>query len=306
MKGIPIKVSVPVARQLLKIRKHSPAIMFGAGVVGAVAATVMACKATLHVEEIIAEAEKDQAKMDEAMVTFPNKYDEEKRSEDLRYVRTRTAVKIVKLYAPAVGLGLISVSLLAGAHVVLTKRNAGLTAAYIALDKGFKEYRERVVAEYGEQKDRELRYGTVAKEIVEEGEHGHEVKTIKRNAVTGKSIYAQYYDESNPHWSNYPADNKAFLMANQAFANNRLNANGFLMLNDVYEQLGLGKTTAGAVVGWVKDYGKGDHFVDFGMGDMDDPVIYDFFVNLANTGVLLDFNVDGPVYELIDKINRKN
>jgi uncharacterized protein DUF6353 len=303
MKAIPVKISVPVARQLLKVRKHSPALMFGAGIVGAVTSTVLACKATLKVEEIIAEAEKDRAKIDEAVTSFSDKYSAGDADQDLKYVRIKTAGKIAKLYAPAIGLGLISVSLLTGAHVVLTKRNAGLTAAYIALDRGFKEYRERVVAEYGEEKDRELRYGTVAKEIVEEGEHGHEVRTIKRNAVTGKSIYAQYYDEGNKHWSNYPADNKAFLMAQQAYANNRLTAHGFLMLNDVYEALGLSKTSAGQIVGWVKGYG--DDYVDFGMGDMSDPVIYDFFVNLTNTGVLLDFNVDGPVFKLIDEVNAR-
>jgi hypothetical protein len=306
VKFIPTNVSVLLARQVLKTKKHSPAIMFGAGVAGAVTATVLACKATLRVEEVIAEAEKDRAKMDEAIVKFPERYDDESRNRDLRFVRIQTAVKIGKLYAPAVGVGLVSVGLLTGAHVVLTKRNAGLTAAYMALDKGFREYRERVVKEYGEQKDREFRYGTVAKEIVEEGEHGHEVKTIHRNAVTGKSIYARIYDENNRHWSQHPADNKAFLVGQQNWANDRLRAYGYLLLNDVYEQLGLEKSTAGAVVGWVKGYGDGDGFIDFGMGDMSDPVVYDFMINLTGTGLLLDFNVDGPVYKLIDEIENKN
>lgn len=306
MKFIPTNLSVVLSRQLLKTKKHSPAIMFGAGLAGAVTATVLACQATLKVDEILAEAEKDRMKMDEARVAFPERYKEEDQDQDLRYVRVKTAVKIAKLYAPAAGVGLLSVGLLAGAHVVLTRRNAGLTAAYVALDKGFREYRERVVKEYGEEKDRELRYGTVAKEIVEEGEHGHEVKTIKRNAVTGKSIYAQYYDENNRHWSQHPADNKAFLVGQQSWANDRLRAYGYLLLNDVYEQLGLDKTTAGAVVGWVKGYGTGDDFVDFGMGDMSDPVVYDFMINLTNSGILLDFNVDGPVYKLIDEIENKH
>jgi hypothetical protein len=305
VKLIPTNLSVLLARQLLKTKKHSPAIMFGAGVAGAVTATVLACKATLLVDDILMEAEKDRAKMDEAIIEFPERYTEEKRQHDLHYVRVKTAVKIGKLYAPAVGVGLVSIGLLTGAHVVLTKRNAGLTAAYVALDKGFREYRDRVIKEYGEDKDRELRYGTVAKEIVEEGEHGHEVRTIKRNAVTGKSIYARIYDENNRHWSQHPADNKAFLVSQQSWANDRLRAYGYLMLNDVYDQLGLDRSTAGAVVGWVKGYG-GDDFVDFGLGDMSDPVVYDFMINLNGTGLLLDFNVDGPVYELIDKIENKS
>jgi hypothetical protein len=305
VKFVPVKVSGTLARQLLKVQKHSPAIMFGVGVAGAVTSTVLACQATLQLEDVLEHFEKEKMAADEMLESRPERFDVKQHSKTITALRAQATRDIVKLYAPAVGLGLISVALLTGAHVVLTKRNAGLTAAYIALDKGFKEYRERVVAELGDEKDREFRYGVETKEIVEEGEHGHEVRTIKRNAVHGKSIYARYYDDTNPHWSNYPADNKAFLMSQMAYANNRLNANGFLMLNDVYEALGLAKSSAGQIVGWVKGYG--DDYVDFGFGDMSDPVIYDFFVNLTNTGVLLDFNVDGPVFELIDQVNsRKN
>lgn len=308
MKFVPNNVSVVLARQILRTKKNSPAIMFGVGIAGAVTATVLACQATLKVDEILAEAEKDRMKIDEARIAFAERYKTVDQDQDLHYVRVKTAVKIVKLYAPAIGVGLVSVSLLTGAHVVLTKRNAGLTAAYVALDRGFREYRERVVKEYGEDKDRELRYGTVAKEIVEEGEHGHEVRTIKRNAVHGKSIYACYYDEGNKHWSNHPWDNRVFLQSQQTWLNDRLRANGYVMLNDAYDCLGLPRTTPGAVVGWVWDKGEtnGDGYIDFGLGDFSDGAIRDFMLNLDNSGILLDFNVDGPVFKLIDKLESKS
>lgn len=308
MKFVPASVSVKLARQILRTRKHSPAIMFGVGIVSSVTATVMACKATLHIEEVIAEAEKDRLKMDEAIVQFPERYNEGHRDRDLRFLRVQTSVKIAKLYAPAIGLGVISIGLLTGAHVVLTKRNAGLTAAYVALDRGFREYRERVVNEYGEDKDRELRFGANLKEIVEEGEHGHEVKTIKRNAVTGKSIYARIYDENNKHWSQHPYDNRVFLQSQQTWLNDKLRAYGYVMLNDAYDCLGLERSTAGAVVGWVKDSRKtgGDGYIDFGLGDLGDMAIRDFMFNIDDRGILLDFNVDGPVFELIDQYEKRN
>jgi hypothetical protein len=154
VKFIPPSVSVQLARQVLKAKKHSPAIMFGAGIAGAVTATVMACNATLKFEEVLIKAQDEQNQMRQMVVDRPNQYTAKDLDRDLRLMRVQTAAKIVKLYGPAASVGLVSVSLLAGAHVVLTKRNAGLTAAYVALDRGFREYRERVVKEYGEEKDR--------------------------------------------------------------------------------------------------------------------------------------------------------
>jgi hypothetical protein len=306
VKYIPNGVSVKVARTILRTKKNSPAIMFGAGIATAVASTVMACKATLKFEEVLIEAQKDQDEMRQMSIDRPERYSENDLARDLKLMRVKTAVRIGKLYAPSVCLGIVSVGLLTGAHVVLTKRNAGLTAAYVALDKGFREYRDRVVQEFGEDKDRELRFGTIEKEIIEEGEHGHEVKTVKRNAVTKKSVYARYYDESNKHWSPHPHDNKVFLMSQQSWLNDRLGANGYVMLNDVYDCLGMERSTAGAVVGWVKNSKIGDGYIDFGLGDSSDPVIRDFMFNNDNTGILLDFNVDGPVFELIDQLEERS
>lgn len=309
MKFVPATVSVKLAKQILRTKKNSPAIMFGVGLAGAVTATVMACKATLQLEDVLEEFEKEKLAADEMLTTRPERFDNKKHSATITALRAKAAKDVVKLYAPAVGVGFISVCLLTGAHVVLTKRNAGLTAAYVALDKGFREYRERVVKEYGEDKDRELRYGSLDKEIVEEGEHGHEVKTIKRHGVrTGKSIYARVYDENNKHWSQHPYDNKVFLQSQQCWLNERLRANGYVMLNDAYDCLGLERSTAGSIVGWVRDTRKtnGDGYIDFGLGDMGDPAIRDFMNDIDNKGILLDFNVDGPVYELIDQIESKN
>ena len=60
--------------------------------------------------------------------------------------------------------------------------------------------------------------------------------------------------------------------------------------------LGLPRTQAGQLVGWVK--GQGDDFVDFGIFDGDDMKHRDF-VNGYERSILLDFNVDGIVYNLI-------
>jgi hypothetical protein len=299
VKFIPNTVTVAVARQALLARKHSPAMLFGAGIATAVTATVLACKATLQVEEILQEAEKTRVGLDAVHDERPAQYTVEKWQSDQRLVKIHLARDLTKLYAPAVGLGFVSIALLTGSHVVLTKRNASLAAAYAVVDRAFKEYRERVRDELGEDKDREFRYGYKLKEIIEEDEHGHEVKTVKRIAAHGMSGYARPFDQLNRHWSNHPLDNRTFIQVQQTWANDRLRAYGYLLLNDVYDSLGMERTKEGCVVGWVKDTRKtgGDGYVSFGL-DENTRQVHDF-MNGEEGAIWLDFNVDGTVYHLI-------
>jgi hypothetical protein len=146
-----------VGRQILIGKKNSPTIFFASGVAGVIGTTVLACKATLKLEGILEEAEVSREQVQE----FKHKdYSEKDRKQDAVRITARTAGKIVKLYAPAVGVGIISVTALTGSHVVLSRRNAAIMAAYSALDKGFNEYRQRVSAEFGEDKELELRHGS--------------------------------------------------------------------------------------------------------------------------------------------------
>lgn len=305
MKYIPAGLTTTLARQTLVLKKHSPVIMFSAGVTGTVVSAVMACRATLKFDELVTEAEKHKAEMELTGDTKPEVYSQDDLAKDLRLLRIQTFAKTAKLYAPAIGIGLVSVGLLTGSHVTLTRRNAAITAAYAVLDRGFNEYRERVRTELGDEKEREFRYGAQLKEIVEEGEHGHEVKTVKRiaNNPNGYSIYARPFDKTNKHWSDHPGDNRNFVLLHQGWFNDKLRVNGHVFLNEIYDSLGLPRTKEGAIVGWVKD-GKnkngervGDSFIDFGLTENNDRINY--FMSGEEGAVWLDFNVDGIVYDLI-------
>jgi hypothetical protein len=63
--------------------------------------------------------------------------------------------------------------------------------------------------------------------------------------------------------------------------------------------LGIDRSKAGSVVGWViTKEGTGDNFIDFGVFDGDNPRARDF-VNGREGSILLDFNVDGVIYDKI-------
>lgn len=291
----------------LKIKKHSPEILLATGTVGVVASTVIACKATLKVEAIVDEAKEKidtihQVSADPAMA---EKYSEEDSKKDLAIVYTQTAVKFVKLYGPSVAIGAASLACMIGSNHILNKRNAALAAAYAAVDKSFKEYRGRVIERFGKQMDRELRYNIKAQEIEETtvDANGKETVTKKTVDVMDPNSYSQYaivFDDSNEGWDPDPERSKYFLIQQQNWANERLKSRGHLFLNEVYDMLGAKRTKAGAQVGWIYDEKncEGDNFVDFGIFDTNSPNARDF-VNGIEKVIVLDFNVDGYILDMI-------
>lgn len=293
----------------LKIKKHSPEILLAAGTVGVVVSGVMACKATLKVNEILDES-KQQIDTIHSVAADPNmaeKYTTEDSKKDLAIVYTQTAVKMIKLYGPSVGLGVVSLGCMIGSNRILSKRNVALAAAYTAVDKSFKEYRGRVIERFGKQLDKELRYNIKAKEIeeVSKDENGHEV--VKKEVVdvieddpNTYSPYSIVFDDGNEGWDPDPERTKFFLIQQQNWANERLKAKGHLFLNEVYDMLGARRTKAGAQVGWVYDEKNvvGDNYVDFGIFDTRRSKARDF-VNGYEKVIVLDFNVDGYILDLI-------
>ena len=290
-----------------KVEKHSPEILMGVGVAGVITTTVMACRATMKLDDILVEAAETREKIKEVAEnpSYEDKYTEEDAKKDLVINYTQTAVKVAKLYAPAVAVGVISVGCLLGSHDILRKRNAALSAAYLTVDKSFKEYKQRVIDRVGEEVEKEIRYGIKAEEIIETvtDEEGNETtvsETVKTMNPTLYSDYARFFDEASPCWQNDPEYNLMFLRAQQQYANDLLRAKGRLFLNDVYDMLGIEKTKAGQIVGWVYDRENpnGDNFVDFGIYDMSKERVR-AFVNGYETNILLDFNVDGNIWDLM-------
>jgi len=290
-------ITSTVGRQLLNTQKNSPTILFAGGIVGVVATAILASKATLELEDILDEAEANH-EIANTLVS-PNYSDQDRQSDHVK-IKLQTAVKIGKLYAPAVGVGILSVAALTGSHVVLSRRNAAVMAAYSALDKGFNEYRSRVRDELGDEKDLEFRHGTETVTETVEGKNG-KPKTVEHKVIKPgmPSVYARYFDEQSSQWQREPEYNRIFLDCQQNWANDKLRAQGHLFLNEVYDMLGLSRSKAGAVVGWVIGH-DGDNYVDFGIFKPDDPRGR-MFVNGDERTTLLDFNVDGVIYDLISK-----
>lgn len=309
--AIMTKVTGAVGKVGFQFKKHSPEILVTAGVVGTVISAVMACKATLKVDQIMDKTREDIDKIHtatEAGVTVAGEeYSVEDSKKDLTIVYAQTGVKLAKLYAPSVILGALSITSILASNNILRKRNVALGAAYAALDKGFKDYRSRVIERFGETVDRELKYNIKAQkvdDVVVDEETGKEKKVKKNVDVAGSDLgspYAKFYDDGCKGWEKDAEMNLYFLRAEQNFANDRLRARGYLTLNEVYERLGIPTTKAGQVVGWIYDPKNPDlhNYVDFGIYDTHREKARDFVNGIERT-ILLDFNVDGYILDMIE------
>lgn len=301
------KVTGTVSKVGFKFKKHSPEILVVAGVVGTVVSGVMACKATTKVNDILDEAKETLDVVHEGMENGEIKgkeYTVEDGKKDTTIVYVQTGVKLAKLYAPSVILGALSITSILTSHNVMRKRNVALAAAYTAIDTSYKDYRKRVIERFGEEIDKELRYNIKAKtfEETEVDKNGKEKKVEKTVNVADMNLtsdYARYFDSSVTGWEDCYDYNMMFLRAKESYANDKLKADGFIYLNDIYYALGIPKTKAGQIVGWVykpndPDY-RGDNFVDFGIRT----VQRETSDGKYEEAILLDFNPDGNILDLM-------
>ena len=296
----------------IKVSKHSPEILMIGGAIGVVTSAVMACRATTKLSKIMSE-HKSTVEQIHHVANNPNvlpenkTYTKEDAKKDTVTTYAQTSFKVAKLYAPSVILGTLSLTCMISSSNILRRRNAALAAAYAAVDNGFKNYRSNVVERFGKEVDKELKYNIKAKEFKEvktdeNGEKKKEKNTVNLTYADGYSDYARFYDDGCDSWQKDAEHNLWYLKQQQNFANDKLKAQGYLFLNDVYDMLGIPRSKAGQIVGWIYDdknpNHKGDNYVDFGIYDIHKEANRDF-VNGYERTILLDFNVDGIIYDRI-------
>ena len=137
-------------------KKSAPDICIICGVVGITLATVMACKATTKAKDILEDRERSLNDMDECLAATLD-YDDDDYKNDKKITNVHTAMSFAKLYAPSVGLWLVSLGCIVESHNILKKRNVALAAAYSTMDSTFRFYRKNVVDRFGDKVDKEMR-----------------------------------------------------------------------------------------------------------------------------------------------------
>jgi hypothetical protein len=300
--NIKAKLLFTTARSILIAKKFSPEILVGTGVVSLLGCAVFAHNAKPKAMTAMDEHTKNMGIIEEAKVTLLGKsddYTEKDYRKDLIIQKRNTIVTMVKIYAPAVITGALGVTSILCAFGIVKKRNVALIGAYKLMSKSYSEYRARVIDKYGAEEDRLFKNGITKGEAtaVTLDENGDsqlvEPDIINPNEL---SIYSKFFDEGSMHWSKTVGYNRMFVQAQQDFANDLVTSRGHVLLNEVYDTLGIPRTPEGAIVGWVR--GEGDGFIDFGLFNPASIAARNF-VNGVERTILLDFNVQGVVYDLI-------
>lgn len=264
---------------LQTLKYHAPAILTVGGVLGIVGAGVLACKASLKLNETMSACTANiQSVRDESI---PADDIEAKKAHNISLAKAyiSTGTEMCKMYAFPVTLGIVSISAILMGKKILSDRYSRAVSALSVSEQIFAKYRERVRNELGDEQDHNFRYGIheqVRTEPVmdKNGEpkldkNGEpKTKTIAEKIIEpiNENEYARMFSEtSTPEWSNdYEYNIQKILMA-QTFFTQRLRSRGWLSLNEVYEYFGFPVTAAGQDMGWVVDEQESMPVIDFGI-----------------------------------------
>lgn len=318
---LPFNLGGKMARASLYVKNMSPELCLAGSILFGAACVVTSCMATLKSEPVVKEAKakeldirripSDGVKEANEKLMAMRELTKEKR-EELQAVRRKAALTVIRHFALPAALGAVSVALNIADNRILRRNLTAATVAYAGLLESYNEYRKRVIADVGREKDQEYLHGIKKQKNVEiDPDTGEVLGETEDYAAVDKGVsqYARYFDEGewdqtnkrwihqNLAWKDDNFINQKTLRSAEREANQKLVIDGFLFLNDVYRMLGLPLSIDGQIVGWVYDGEGGDHAVSFGVFD-DDPRQLPYnraFVDGRRNTALLDFNVDGPI-----------
>ena len=299
-------------RTLFKLNQKSPEILLVAGIGGIVGSTVLACRATIKANEVVKDMKKELENIEIASTQADEAaYSEEDRVNDLKAVYIQNSIKLAKIYAPAVAVGILSITGIVCSHGILRGRLGEAIAACATISSGFAKYRARVAEAIGEDEELKIYHDVESYKESDVDEYDG-IKLAKRrdnrDLVDGYSIYARCFDEGNPLWRDDAKYNLDRLRGIQRYLNEKLERDGYLSLNDAYRELCFEPTSVGQLVGWIYDPNRtdrcGDNRISFGLYDpRRGPALGDF-INGHEKSVFLDFNVDGVIVDKIDRIKK--
>lgn len=306
-------ITSSVAKATFGMKKCSPEIFIVAGIAGSITAAILACKATTKIDDILDESKEAIESIHDAEKdpNLAESYSDKEIKKNLTVVYVHTGLKLAKLYGPSIVLGVASLSCIVASNNILKKRNLALMAAYATVDNSLKDYRKGVIERFGQEVDKELATGVRTKTVDEKtvDEKGKETvakKDYKYFDHERYSGYARIFDETNTNYTKDPYLNMKFLHDQEHYANDKFRCQGYLFLNDVYEMLGFPLVPEGQIVGWVlneTNASYSENVIDFGIWNMHSAENV-AFINGEEKAVVLDFNVDGVIYDTFPRYSR--
>ena len=264
------------------LKKRAPQILIVAGVAGGVTATVIACKKTRKIDEVIEKNQKDIQELHQVINHSP---------VDTIKTYTTCGLRFVRHYAVPLAIGAASVAMIFGGAAIFKKRIATLAAAYAALEASYNKYRERIKA-LDPELDKKALLGVTEKEA--------DKKDLPATMTTAETNpYVYIWDDSSEQFSK---DSELSISINtmkitslESYFTSILKARGYVFLNEILDRLDIQQTKAGQLCGWVweKDNADGDNDIRISVAEREQSSVYD--PDKKITALVLEFNCDGGI-----------
>lgn len=308
------KVTRSLGKLKLTIRKNIPTITTIVGVAGVVGTGILSARGAYKSVKAVDEHKKrmEQLRANKDSFDSLKEYNKEVVS-----VYTETGKEMAKSYWPAALAGAVTVASVITTHKVHRKRYLAMTGLYMASLQAFNEYRRRVEDKYGVEAERDLYFGRTTEEVVtvetdKKGKEKTSVEIVKKSDPKRDPTFSTLLIDINDKAWYYgrPESTYYFLVNAQRFLNEKLQAKGYLFLNDVLTALEKPEIPEGQFIGWIYDPDRGeknDNCIDFGL--MENSPFFDkenveLFLNGKNEYVYITLNHDGTMFDRITEFNR--
>lgn len=302
---------------LLIARKHAPEIMIGGGLAGFGLTIYETIKATNKTNDILEEKHRKSSVYAEAL-DYPIGYGPGEYENDISDLNRRTKIAIIKAWLPVGTLAVASGASILGGYRIINGRYVATAAAYKGLENFIGRYRGNVVDRFGKDVDWELandiKAETLEKAMAEREENRkieeeNKGKKIRKKApkTAYQDIYCGIFDNYSDRWQRYWTAEQVleYLKFKQNQLNDMLRIRKHVFVNEVYDMLGLERTSAGSVNGWILTRTNPESHISLGIDEMPADELRSILSTHRNEDirVKIRLNPDGLIYNLIEDPN---
>lgn len=312
MKLMDFKVYREVAKAtykgVLTLEKAAPELCLVAGIGCIIGGSVMLVKAAMKLEEVSEDIECDIKGIKHDIEHMrehagdPNycQIDPIPTEMDLVKEYGKAALRYFNLFAPAVGLQMVGIGLVISGQEIYKSRYLGAVAAYNAASEYAKRLEEKLQEMMDNPEETVKKKKEYEKRQKEEGKDEVPFSETLHEIIPDQ--YSRFFDSTSDKWNPDPGMSYLYIRSQEMYFNDRLLIRGYVTLNEVYEAMGFDPTPYGQFVGWIRKPDRVNR-VDMGVFNSQSEASRRFVNGLENV-VLLNFNVDGIIYDKIGQIKK--
>lgn len=226
----------------LTIKKHSPVILQGLGVVGVGATAYFVYKAAPKVEHIIEEAKLDKEAAGGQLPPM---------------LKKRVAKQLAYELAPPVATGVATIGCFLWSYNIQAGRITALSGAFTAVSRELQESKDRYLEQYGEEAYDKFYGPTIEIERTILDGKGKE-KTVKEEALPEGPLNLMsgvWFDKSIEYNKDDHDYNLAWVESKISQIELKMFQRGHLLVNEVLDILGIERCRQGALLGWSTNAG---------------------------------------------------